>query len=331
MSHSDALTGGREFAIDHRSPSPLRGFLYYVRCKARRMPILLNVEFTKHCNARCGFCSCWQLESKGELADYGPIIRKFRPVVVSVSGGEPLLRKDYPELLRGIRPWCHYLALITNGVLLNEGSARTLVESGVDQICISLDYLGKRHDEARRVTGLYDHLAKIVPALTKAGYRIALNTVIMESNLDEILPIAYRAKEWGAMVSFSAYCALKSDDDDGMIRSARHTQLVGIIDEIRKLKVSLGHIKNSEYYLRHVPAYFRDGRIPNCQAGYRWLQVTPDGYLQQCSELPRLCHYTEFSRAKLSKPVCAKCWYTCRGEAQAPPLRPQRLLELIRA
>lgn len=317
--------------IVHRAPSPWRGFLYWLRCKARRMPVLLNVEFTKHCNARCTFCSCWQLESRDELEDFGPLVKIFRPVVVSISGGEPLLRKDYPELIRGIRPWCHYLALITNGVLLNEGSARKLVDSGVDQICVSLDYLGEKHDEARRVRGLYDHISKTVPELTKAGYRIALNTVIMESNLDEILPIAYRAKEWGAMVSFSAYCSLKRDEDDGMIRSARYTQLVGIVDEIRKLKKSMGHIKNSDYYLKHIPAYFRDGFVPDCKAGYRWLQVAPDGYLQQCSELPRLCHYTEFSRKRLSKPVCAKCWYTCRGEAQASPLKPQRLLELIRA
>lgn len=317
--------------VNHRAPSPLRGFWYYLRCKTRRLPVLLNVEFTKHCNARCTFCSCWQLESRGELTDYGPIVKRFRPVLVSVSGGEPLLRRDYPELLRGIRPYCHYLALITNGVLLNAESARRLMESGVDQICVSLDYLGKRHDGARRVTGLYDHLSRTIPALTRAGFRIALNTVIMESNVDEILPIAYRAREWGAMISFSAFCALKRDTEDEMVQNARYTQLVGIVQEIRRLKKSLGHIKNSDYYLKAIPAYFRDGVVPGCQAGYRWLQVTPDGFLQQCSELPRLCHYSEFTRAMLTKPACAKCWYTCRGEAQAPPLTPKRLLELIRA
>ena len=241
------------------------------------------------------------------------------------------MRKDCPELLRGIRPWCHYLALITNGVLLNADSARRIVDAGVDQICVSLDYLGEKHDEARRVKGLYSHIAETVPALAKAGYRIALNTVIMESNLDEILPIAYRAKEWGATVSFSAYCSLKRDDDDEMIRNARYTQLVGIVDEIRKLKKTMGHIKNSDYYLKKLPGYFRDGSVPNCKAGYRWLQVTPDGFLQQCSELPRICSYEKFSRKMLRKPTCTKCWYTCRGEAQASPLRPQRLLELIRS
>ena len=305
--------------------------MYYLRCKARRLPVSINLEITKRCNARCSFCACWQAGESSELADYSPIIRKFRPVIVSVSGGEPFMRKDYVEVLRGIRPYCHYLAFITNGAMLNEARARKLVEAGVDQICVSLDYLGEKHDDVRQVKGLYGHLAGTIPSLTKAGYRIALNTIIMESNLDEILPIAYRAKEWGAMISYSAYCALKRDDEGGMIAQRRYTQLVGIVDEIRGLKGKLGHIKNSDYYLERIPAYFRDGFVPGCKAGFSWIQVTPDGYIQQCSELPRVCHYTEYDRSSLRKVACQKCWYTCRGEAEANPLAPNRLKELIRA
>jgi len=271
------------------------------------------------------------VDSSGELDDYSPIIKKFRPVLLSVSGGEPLLRKNYDEMFRKLRPYCHYLAVITNGVLLNEKSAKRLLECGVNQICISLDYLGKRHDEARMVDGLYEHLSETIPMLSKQGFNIALNTIIMESNLDEILPIAYKAKEWGTQVSYSAYCSLKSDEDTEMIRNKRYTQLVSIVDEVRSLKRKLGNVKNSDYYLKRIPTYFRDGRVPNCRAGYRWVQVTPDGYVQQCSELPRMCHYSEFDRNKVKKATCAKCWYTCRGESEACPLEPRRLLELIRS
>lgn len=247
-----------------------------------------------------------------------------------MSGGEPLMRKNYDELLKGIRPYCHYLAIITNGALLNESSAKRLADAGVNQISVSLDFLGIKHDEARQVKGLYEHLSQMIPKLTSAGYRITLNTVIMESNLDEILPIAYRAKEWGAQVSFSAYCSLKNDDESCMIKQNRFTQLVGIVKELKKLKSKLRNIKNSNYYLEKIPYYFRDGHIPGCRAGYKWMQVTPDGYLQQCSESPRLCHYTEFKRELLRPVSCTKCWYTCRGEVEANPLAPNRLWELIR-
>lgn len=317
--------------VDHKVASPLRGFWYFVRCKTKGMPLSINLEITKRCNARCSFCACWKAGESEELADYADVVKKFRPVLCSVSGGEPFMRRDYADVIRGVRPYCHYLAFITNGAMLNEARARSLVDAGVDQICVSLDYLGERHDEVRQVKGLYEHLSKTIPALTAAGYRIALNTIIMESNLDQVLPIAYRASEWGAMVSYSAFCSLKRGDEAGMIAGDRYTQLKAVVEEIKRLKRRLGHIKNSDYYLDRVPAYFRDGFVPGCKAGFRWIQVTPDGFVQQCSELPRICHYSEYDPASQKRVSCQKCWYTCRGEAEANPLAPGRLMELIRA
>lgn len=314
-----------------KSPPRPRGVWYYARCKLTGRPSLLNLELTKRCNARCTFCACWQVSVSPELDDYAPVVKKFRPVIVSVSGGEPLMRKNYAELLKGLRPYCHFLSIITNGRLLNEESAAKLVDAGVNQISVSLDYIGTQHDEVRQVDGLFEHIKKTIPELTKMGCKIALNTIIMESNLEQILPIAYLAADWGATVSYSAYCSLKSDCDDEMIKQSRYAQLVAIVNEIRQIKRTIGHIKNSDYYLERIPRYFRDGYVPDCKAGYRWMQITPDGYIQQCSELPRICHYSEFTKDKLKKVTCSKCWYTCRGEAEAQPLRPSRLIELIKA
>lgn len=317
--------------ISHKSPSRFRGAWYYFRCRLEKRPLLVNLELTKRCNARCTFCACWKVGTSDELDDYSPIIKMLRPVVVSVSGGEPLLRKNYAGLLKGLRPHCHFLSFITNGVLLGEESAWKLVDAGVNQISVSLDYLGARHDEERHIKGLYEHISKTVPALTKQGYKIALNTIIMESNLDEILQIAHRAAEWGATISFSAYCSLKRNDANGMVKNSRQEKLEEVVEEIKRLKKKTGHVKNSNHYLKILPSYFRNGGVPNCKAGYRWLQVTPDGYIQQCSEMPRLCHYTEFSRKLLTPVTCSKCWYTCRGEAEAKQLAPSRLIELIKA
>jgi len=317
--------------VIHKKPPCTRGFYYFLRCKARKIPPLINLEFTKRCNAKCVFCQYWQLESPNELDDYGPVIKRFRPVVVSISGGEPLMRKNYPELVRSIRPYTHYLSLVTNGALLNEESAKNLVGAGIDHISVSLDYLNKKHDEARKIEGLYEHLSQMIPNLAAMGYRLSLNTIIMESNLDEILPIAYRAKEWGVSVSYSAYCTLKKDDDQGMIREKRLKQLGWIIAELLRLKPVLKNIRNSDFYLGNIPNYFRDGMVRHCRAGMKWLQVTPDGYIQQCAELPRICYHTDYKRELVVSPACAKCWYTCRGEAEAPQLTPKRFLEFVKA
>ncbi len=317
--------------IVHKKPGWLRGFYYFLRCKARGNVPLINLEFTKRCNAKCSFCQYWQLESPNELEDYGPVIKRFRPVIVSISGGEPLTRKNYPDLIKSIRPHTHYISLITNGALLNEESAKKLVDAGVDHISVSLDYLSNMHDEARKIEGLFDHLSRTIPDLAARGYRLSLNTIIMESNLDQILPIAYRAKEWGVSVSYSAYCTLKIDDDDQMIRQKRLKQLGEIVAELVRLKRTLRNIRNSDFYLERIPDYFKNGMVRQCRAGSRWLHVTPDGFIQPCSELPRICHYADFKRELTKSPACAKCWYTCRGEAEAPLLKPRRFLEFIRS
>lgn len=314
-----------------KSPPPSRGLKYYLGCKFKKRPLLVNLEVTKHCNARCDFCACWQVGSPNELADYSAVIKKLRPVVVSVSGGEPLVRKNWYEILKSVRPHCHYLVMITNGALLTEDIADRLSEVGLNQLAISLDYLDDRHDKVRSIPGLYKKISEIVPKLTSKGYKLMLNTVIMESNLDQIIPLAHKAKSWGAGISFSAYCSLKRSDDQLMVRNEKLKQLKGVVAEIKKLKRSLGNIRNSNYYLDGIPRYFESGCGGVCKAGKNWVQVTPDGYIQACSEMPRLFSYEEYDQKKIPKITCTKCWYTCRGEAEAPHLSPDRLIELIRA
>lgn len=314
---------------EHRSPPKWRGVWYYLRCKATKRPKLVNLEFTKHCNAKCGFCACWQVESPDELTDYSAVVKKFRPVVCSVSGGEPLLRRNYDGLLKELRPYCHYLMIITNGALLNEVSAEKLIKAGVNQISVSLDFIGEQHSVQRKIEGLYEHIEATLPKLAKKGYNLVLNTIIMESNLAHIIPLAHKAKEWGVKISYSAYCTLKKDLNEFMVRPGKFEELQQVIGELKKLKRALKNIRNSDYYLDRVPEYFQNGGISNCHAGKLWLQVTPDGYVQQCSELPRVAYFTEYETTKVKKPACTKCWYACRGESEANPLHPSRLRELL--
>ena len=314
-----------------RSPSPIRGFKYYLGCRLKKRPFLVNLEVTKRCNARCGFCSYWHTEHPQELPDYTDVVKKLRPVVLSISGGEPLLRKDIHEIIKGVRPYCHYLVMVTNGTILTEEVADRLSMAGLNQLAVSLDFADERHDEARGVTGLFKKVSKMVPRLASKGYKVVLNTVIMESNMGHIIALAHMARSWGAGISFSAYCSLKKGDEGPMIEGGKLKQLEDIVAELKLLKRMLGHIKNSDYYLNGIPRYFRNGGMESCKAGLRWVQVTPDGYIKPCSELPVMCRYDEYGQERVPEITCTECWYTCRGEAEASHLAPDRLAELIRS
>lgn len=315
----------------YKKPPALRGILYYLRCLIRRRPNWVNIEVTKRCNARCNHCSYWEEKiPPTELSDYSEIVKAFRPVALSLSGGEPMIRKDLADVVRKFRPYCHYVGVVTNGTLLTEERAEDLFNAGVNQLSVSLDFLNDKHDVLRGVPGLYAKIVKIVPRLAARGYNMAFNTVIMDTNMDEIVPLALAAHDFGVGIAFSTYCNLKNDNNDHSITNGNLKRLTGIIKELKSLKRKYKHIKNSDYYLDRVLEFAKNGSLPNCKAGKRWVQVTPDGYLQPCSELPRYCHWKDYSMDSVPKATCTKCWFACRGEAEANLIAPRRILELAR-
>ena len=70
-----------------------------------------------------------------------------------VTGGEPMLRKDIVEIISQIKSasFFTYTGIITKGDLLNIDKAKKLYNAKIDQIAISLDFLGDRHSENRGV------------------------------------------------------------------------------------------------------------------------------------------------------------------------------------
>src|SRR5258708_30179958 len=159
----------------------------------RSSPRILYIEVTKRCNAFCSFCPYWQDHRRGELDDYSPIVARLQPFCVTFTGGEPLLRRELPELVAGItaltpRP---YTAVLTNGWLLSTERAQALRDAGCEQISISIDHIGKRHDDRRRLPGLFARLERQLPELHAIGFdRININSIIMRSNLHDITSLA---------------------------------------------------------------------------------------------------------------------------------------------
>ena len=307
------------------------GFKKVVKRRFLGTPFSINLEVTKQCNARCSFCDYWHTKKEDRLEDYLPLVKKLSPLHVSITGGEPLLRKDIADIIRRLKEGDFvYLSLITNGRLLTEEKALEIWRAGLHQIGISLDFLDERHDAYRGIPGLYQHLSDLIPRLAKTEIdNISLQTIIMDENLDQILPIAEQAARWGVKVSYSSYCPHKNYNESGTIKKERLEKLREVVDGILEAKKRLGNIISSDFYLSKIPEYFEKGGIAGCLAGQRWIQITPDGMMKACSEFPVAGSWTDF-RPGFFKPVtCAQCWYSCRGEAQNP-LTLKRIMELSR-
>lgn len=251
-------------------------------------------------------------------------MKELRPATVQLSGGEPLLREDICDVVRAIKKVSRstLLILVTNGSLLTPELYISLKEAGVDRVSISLDFPDKRHDDFRRLPGLYQHLSELIPIISRGSPRngIALNSCITRHNVPYLIDLALKAKEWGVEISYSAYCILRTMDEDHWIPPE---ELPILRDQISQL---LNMREKGEIPLLNPPSvlwktyrFFKDGTIPGCKAGIRFLVVRPDGMLNPCSMF-REEQYTRredliagFSR----KNRCGKCYVAIRAYSES--------------
>ncbi len=129
------------------------------------MPSLAAMEYaaTYACQATCGHCSSAGLSEhareRGRLAlwEVEAVARQaFELGVyeVNITGGEPTLRKDLPELVKCFQPHRTYIGVNTNADLLDLHMVRKLRDAGVDLLKISLDsHIPEVHDEGRGLPG----------------------------------------------------------------------------------------------------------------------------------------------------------------------------------
>jgi MoaA/NifB/PqqE/SkfB family radical SAM enzyme len=293
----------------------------YAWLTARRMPVLVNFEVTMRCNARCGFCDYWKTDPAAraqELESYADAARFFSPMLVTFTGGEPLLRRDLETLVATVAQAVRlqYVILLTHGGMLTVDRARSLWDAGVDQFNISLDYIDGRHDTARGIPGLTAKILDTIDGMRSAGIdAIRFNTVIKRDNLDQILPIVELAVRLGCGVNLSVYTDAKNGNREHLLDD--HDQVDAVVRQLLAFKRRRrGVITNSDYYLEQLPRYVRGEMREPCRSGIRTVHLNPAGHVKRCPDFPTDFHWKDFRRYQ---PIaCNACYYACRGEAQAP-------------
>ncbi len=177
----------------------------------------LRLSVTDRCNLRCQYCMpepdyVWlpredilTFEETVRLVDAFASVGVDR---VRITGGEPLLRRNLPDLvsLLAARPEIKDLALTTNGVLLAPMAER-LRDAGLHRVTVSLDTLdAKRFQELARFDELRAVLAGI-DAVNRAGFgSLKIDSVIIRGrNDDELVPLIEYGKSVGAEVRFIEY------------------------------------------------------------------------------------------------------------------------------
>lgn len=180
---SDALRYERHSA---NLPSHLLQF-----SKDKRPVVVWNV--TRACNLKCVHCYAHATDdstsdelSTSEGRKMIDDLAGFGVPVLLFSGGEPLVRKDLPELAayavdKGMRA-----VISTNGTLINKPTAQTLKEIGLSYVGISLDGLEPINDQFRGVPGAYQKAMEGIRNCQEAGIKVGLRFTINKRNVTEI-------------------------------------------------------------------------------------------------------------------------------------------------
>ncbi len=177
----------------------------------------LRLSVTDRCNLRCRYCMpeedyVWlPREDVLSFEELTTLVGYFADVGVEkvrLTGGEPLLRRDLPRLVRLLvqNRRIREIALTTNGVLLAE-YAQELYEAGLHRVTVSLDTL--RPERFRQLTGR-DEFARVldgIESVGKAGFPdLKLDTVVIQGfNDDELVAMIEFARHYRAEVRFIEY------------------------------------------------------------------------------------------------------------------------------
>ena len=183
----------------------------------------LRVSVTDKCNFRCTYCMPaeglqWLPKSHiltyEEIASLVGVFRSLGVRTVRLTGGEPTVRRDLPELVRMLRAVAPDvdLSMTTNGYLLDELAA-PLKEAGLDRINVSVDSLLRHRFEQMTRRDALERVLKGLKAAEDAGlFPIKLNCVVLRgTNDDEVAEFASFARDTGYDVRFIEYMPLDAD------------------------------------------------------------------------------------------------------------------------
>jgi len=176
-------------------------------------------ELTYICNHACSFCyNCPTGQKELNTQQVFEALRKiadFGVLFLTLSGGEPLCRKDFFEIAREAQRLHFAIRIYTNAFLIDEAMAERLKQE-VHPFELEISLHGARpetHEALTRVPGSFHKLVNAVKALRKRDMKVLLKTPITNLNMGEVREIRALADELDSELHFDNVITPKDDGD----------------------------------------------------------------------------------------------------------------------
>ncbi|MFZ1011196.1 MAG: radical SAM protein [Candidatus Sulfotelmatobacter sp.] len=261
------------------------------------VPFSAQLDLTYRCNEQCVHCYL-DHDDHGEMttAEIKHLLKEMAEAgvfILTFSGGEIFLRKDFFEILECARSLTFCIKLKTNAVLIREAHAARLRDLGVESIQISIySHRPEVHDAITKVPGSLRRSIDAIRFLKSQGLKVILANVLMTENMQDYHGVRALADELGAEYTLDPTITPKMDGDRSILDlNAGETALRRLFrDELL--------VGNAEEFCTPPPV--RQGQngqahsaesmdsLP-CSAGHTACYVSPYGEFYPCVQFPLSC------------------------------------------
>ena len=287
---------------------------------------------TRKCNYRCRGCNVWKEQDPNELSTEEikrgmDILKDLGIVELVISGGDPLLRKDAPEIIE------YASNLFVTTVYDNGSMAKQKLEAlrNVDFVAISIDSLDEaKNDYIKAVPGAWRKAMEAVETLHNEGIHVSITPTISQLNLYEIVDITNYFTQKGIPVWYCLYSYDQTGDANQLFRIGKANDefviedkqaMVKLCDTLLEMKKKNGNILMTTTLLKALRTLFlEDKRTWNCRALQNFLVIDHLGRIAGCHnhnfagsvfDLPKMWKSKKFDMLRQTYNECTQCAYLC--------------------
>ncbi len=244
----------------------------------RDRPILVHLIPMRRCNLSCAYCN--EFDSVSSAVPLDTMLRRvdrvadLGTVILTLSGGEPLMHPDLDAIIARARKWGMFVTLITNGYYLSPERIRRLSAAGLDHLQISIDNVEPDEVSLKSLRLLEPKLRWVAEY---GDFTVTINSVVGSGvrSPEDALTVARRARELGFMTSFGIV-----HDGKGQLRPLGSREM-RVYEELKKMR-RRGVIRFNRRFQDNLAR-----GLPNewsCRAGARYLYVDEMGLVHYCSQ-----------------------------------------------
>lgn len=275
--------------------------------------------FPLMCNLKCNHCEIGKLTAMGKggkkedgltLEQNKIIVKKIRnwlkkPYSLSFLAGEPLMHSEILELINYAQKNLAITSLTSNGTLIQTSeTAEKIVNSGLEFLALSLDALSAEiQDTSRGVKGVKDKVFKAVKLLQMAKLKlksnnpkIYINAILMNDNLNEIVPLIELSKKLNVNgitfqpIASSEYFSSTDERGEKWYQKNKNwpetKKINNLIDQLILMKKNGYPIQNSDTDFANFKEYFLNpinfGNNNVCTGSLKTMVITPKGKMRVC-------------------------------------------------